>query len=191
MFLLLSRFTKRLLENIEDFFPSPISFWTTSIFFLSWLFFKALIFFSNASRFSLIDLCSNIFSSFSATISSASFEVSSGRLRGSVADLLVDSTVIGNWMFELPLPPLAAALSEVFWSVDDNSTFVWWLFPMLVRCFGLLDAVSDGLISFLSVPTVPKPKSIKNSFKGQSIYSECWRIEVSFFLKGDKREMKL
>lgn len=35
IFLLLSRFTKRLLEKIDDFFPSPISFCATSIFFLS------------------------------------------------------------------------------------------------------------------------------------------------------------
>lgn len=160
MFLLLSRFTKRLLEKIDDFFPSPISFWTTSIFFLSWLFFKALTFFSSASRFSLIDLCSKIFSSFSATISSASFEETSGRVRGRVADLLIGSTVIDSWIFKLPLPPVAALLSEVLCSVDDGSTLVWWFVPMLGRCFGLLDAVSDGLISFFKVPTVPKPKSI-------------------------------
>lgn len=150
MFLLLSRFTKRLLENIEDFFPSPISFCTTSTFFLSWLFFKARIFFSNASRFSRIVLCSKIFSSVSATISSASFDVSSGWGRGSVADFICSTDANCTIGF----PPLARLFSEELCS-GDGSTWIWFDVPILLRCFGLLDAVSVGFISFLSVPTVP------------------------------------
>lgn len=160
MFLLLNRLTKRLLEKIDDFFPSTISLCTTSSFFLSWLFFNVRIFFSSVSRFSRIDLCSNIFSRVSATISSASFEVSSGWIRVRVADFI--GSTEGNWTVELPPllllpPPLATALllSEVLCSADVSSTLIWFEVLPLVRCLGLLVAVSVCLISFLSVPTEP------------------------------------
>ena len=85
IFLLLSRLTNRLLENIDGFFPSLNSCCDTSIFFLSWLFFSVLIFFSMASRFSRTVLCSRIFSRVSATISSASIgKRSVVKVRGSV-----------------------------------------------------------------------------------------------------------
>lgn len=168
MFLLLSRFTKRLLEKIDDFLPSPISFCTTSIFFLSWVFFNARTFFSSASRFSRINLCSKIFSSVSATMSSASFDVASGRRvpRGRVADF-VDS-IDGNWTVELP-PPLATLLSEVLCSTK-GSIFIWFVVPILLRCLGLLDAVSDGLISFFNVPTVPNWSYNKLRCKIRAVY---------------------
>lgn len=90
MLFALNLLTKRLFENNEDFLPSPTSFCDTSIFFLSWLFFSVFNFFSMASRFSLIDLCSRILSSGSATISSASFDnnicIWSVWFRGSVEE---------------------------------------------------------------------------------------------------------
>lgn len=53
------------------------------------------------------------------------------------------------------LPPLARLFSEVLCS-EDGSMWIWFDVPILLRCFGLLEAVSVGFISFLSVPTVPK-----------------------------------
>lgn len=72
-------------------------------------------------------------------------------MRGRVEDF--DGSTDADKTVALP-PPLAVLFSEVLWSsTDGGSDWIWLEIPALGRCLGLLDAVSDGLISFLSVPT--------------------------------------